>query len=158
MASFRPTVPLLVSEAAMSKAVVQTGPDTFALNTVDGSSVPSAWTPADVTEIIGNTVYDDGGLNQYTVAESAHQSANSLANIDATSTNIASDVDHIKSSATDMNISLSGIDGKLDTTVPDLFSLGGRIALIQEATGSAADSSSTNSIIGLLKSIVNKLS
>ena len=80
----------------MSKTVVETSPGNYALNTVGGSV--SSWTPVDVTEIIGNTVYDDGGLNQFTVAESAHASAVSLANLKTKTDLIATDVDALKTS------------------------------------------------------------
>jgi len=96
MSTLIPAVPLLVEDAAMSKTVVETSPGNYALNTIGGSV--SSWTPADVAEIIANTVYDDGMLNQFTVAESAHLAAGAAANIEAKTDLIATDVDALKTS------------------------------------------------------------
>lgn len=96
MSTFVPTIPLLVQDVSISKTTVETSPGVFALNTVGGGGGgTSAWTPADVNEIISNTVYDDGALNKFTVAESARESADYLQNIKVKTDLIGADVDAI---------------------------------------------------------------
>lgn len=57
MASFRPTVPLLVSEAAMRKTVIETSPGVYALNTVSGGS--SSAEVAQIAASVGETTDPD---------------------------------------------------------------------------------------------------
>lgn len=96
MSTFVPTIPLLVEDVSISKTTIETSPGVFALNTIGGGGGgSSAWTPADVNEIISNTVYDDGALNKFTVAESARESADYLQNIKVKTDLIGADVDAI---------------------------------------------------------------